>query len=110
MTKRTVSYPDDEHFKVRVVVPNALLHLVSTDEPTVTYAGDRIVHVEARWLDDPDKGDTLGFIHWPSVTAITWRWTGRPENPPAEEPRDQHRRASTAPNHQPDPRLDMRGL
>jgi hypothetical protein len=75
MTARQKAPPGKEHFKVRVVLPNALLHLASASEPSLNYgAEDRIDDVTADWLDDPDLGDSLGFIHWPSITGITWRY------------------------------------
>ena len=64
------------YYKVRVVLPGAILHLASRDEPHLVRA---TVSTEGKWsadwLSDPDKGDTIGFIDWPSVVAITWRWS-----------------------------------
>jgi hypothetical protein len=59
------------HFKVRVVVPGALLHLASWSEPTI--GADHVV--TADWIrDDPEYGDTIGFIEWDHVVAVTWRF------------------------------------
>jgi hypothetical protein len=71
----------EPHYKVRVVLPNALLHLASRDEPRVERDVDGVVslglaYVFADWIADEEYGDTIGYIDWPSVTAITWRWSG----------------------------------
>jgi hypothetical protein len=63
------------HFKVRIVLPGALLHLASWDVPRITRGmlSSGIDNVSADWIDDPDYGDTRGYIDWPRVDAITWR-------------------------------------
>lgn len=60
----------EPHYKVRVVLPGAILHLASKDEPTETPAG-----WHADWINDHRYGDTAGFIAWDQVTAVTWRWS-----------------------------------
>lgn len=60
----------EPHYKVRVVLPGALLHLASKDEPAETLDG-----WQADWIRDHRYGDTVGFIDWNQVTAITWRWS-----------------------------------
>ncbi len=66
----------DPHFKVRVVIPGAILHLASRNEPRlIRQPGGRLDHVDADWIADHPYGDTLGFIDWSEVSAITWRWT-----------------------------------
>jgi hypothetical protein len=75
------------HYKVRVVVPGVILHLASWDEPHREYSRaviptpvDSVWHAD--WIDDPDYGDTIGFIDWDSVAAITWRYAGtKPDEP-----------------------------
>ena len=32
-----------------------------------------MVRVVADWITHPGYGDTIGFIDWPSVAALTWR-------------------------------------
>lgn len=61
----------EPHYKVRIVLPGAILHLASKDEPRNTPNGWC-----ADWIDDHRYGDTVGFINWTQLTAITWRWSG----------------------------------
>lgn len=77
MSKR-ITTDAGHYYKVRVALPGALIHLASSTEPKVhcdAYTGS-ITRVQGDWLEDPDKGDTLGYIDWPNVAAVTWRWTG----------------------------------
>ena len=73
----------EPHYKVRIVIPGAVLHLASWTKPRLVrepltgpgviqlYGG--ISDVYADWIDDPAYGDTLGWIDWPKVAGITWR-------------------------------------
>jgi hypothetical protein len=61
----------EPHYKVRVVFPGgAILHLAARNEPTQTPDG-----WHADWIDDHRYGDTIGFIEWRHVSAVTWRWS-----------------------------------
>lgn len=60
----------EPHYKVRVVLPGALLHLASKVEPEKGPDG-----WHADWIDDHRYGDTAGFIDWHAVVAVTWRWS-----------------------------------
>lgn len=72
--RKTTSTDGAAFYRVRVVIPGALLHLASATEPAVgTLDGRR--HVEADWLEDPEAGDTVGFINWDEVAAVTWRYS-----------------------------------
>jgi hypothetical protein len=63
----------DPHYKIRVVLPGAILHLASWTEPKILdWDGNRI---ETDWINDHRYGDTVGFIDWPAVLAVTWRRT-----------------------------------
>lgn len=67
----------EPHYKVRVVIDGALLHLASRDEPHEDhdpYDGGAAFWA-ADWIADPRYGDTIGFINWSQVAAITWRWS-----------------------------------
>jgi hypothetical protein len=64
------------HYKVRVVLSGAMLHLASWDKPKIIYEGlIGIADVRANWVNDPDYADVLGWIDWSEVKAITWRWS-----------------------------------
>jgi hypothetical protein len=66
----------EPHYKVRVVLPGAILHLASKDEPAeIPAIWGQDGHWHADWMDDHRYGDTVGFIDWNQVTAITWRWS-----------------------------------
>jgi hypothetical protein len=66
------------HYKVTIALPGGMLRVASWNLPLVR-ASDyptgttKITHVDADWIQDPDYGDTLGWIEWSSVQAITWR-------------------------------------
>jgi hypothetical protein len=80
MTRSKISRPGEKYFAVRVVLPGALLHFAARTEPTIeqTFLSGRlrIDQVHAEWIDDPNIGDTIAYIDWHAVTAISWRWTG----------------------------------
>jgi hypothetical protein len=68
----------ESHYKVRVVISGAILHLASWNEPRVTYSDDSndyVKKVTAEWINDPAYGDTIGYIDWPEVRAVTWRFS-----------------------------------
>jgi hypothetical protein len=61
-------------FKVRVVVGHALIHVVSSTEPIVHRAPTgEIASVDWNLIVDTEHGDTVGFLRWADVNAITWR-------------------------------------
>ena len=61
----------DPHWKVRVVLPGAILHLASSVEPRMDPFDGLI------WepMDDYRYGDTQGYIDWNAVIGITWRYS-----------------------------------
>jgi hypothetical protein len=61
------------HYKVRVVISGAILHLASWSKPKPDQYAEQIWRAD--WIDDPLYGDTIGNIDWYSVKAITWRWS-----------------------------------
>ena len=75
------------HYKVRVVVSGAILHLASWTEPEISHSWGTVndqkvyevegegLRVMAGWINDHQYGDTLGYIDWREVSAITWRWS-----------------------------------
>ena len=61
-------------YKVRVVIGAALLHFLSRTEPNLQVDADgRPIGIVAD-LVHGDGGDTLGYIDWSRVTAVTWRF------------------------------------
>ena len=62
------------HYKVRVVLPGAILHLASATEPQVKVVGAQL-RIEAEWIVESDYGDAIGWIDWDKVAAVTWRWS-----------------------------------
>jgi hypothetical protein len=61
-------------WKVRVVVPNAVLHVLSRTEPKVLIAADgRIASVDWDPVSGHNDGDTIGYVQWSAVTAVSWR-------------------------------------
>jgi len=60
------------HFKVRVVLPGAILHVASWTEPAIY--PDVNTRVRGDWINDPEYGDTIGFIDWDKAVAVTWRY------------------------------------
>lgn len=62
-------------YKIRLVVPNAVIHLLSSSEPEVHLDPQtglvQALHYNA--VVNSKHGDTLGFIRWSEVTAISWR-------------------------------------
>ena len=61
------------HYRVRVVLPNALRHLASWTEAKIDQ--DLTTRVAGDWIDDHQYHDSIGLINWEAITAITWRWT-----------------------------------
>ena len=74
MTKPKLPTVTSEIWRVRVCLPSALLHMTSLIEPVMHMRDGRVVGVDMKLLTDgPDSGDTIGFIDWAVVTAVTWR-------------------------------------
>lgn len=62
----------DPHWKIRIVVGGSLLHFASHTEPQLLN-GYPPPGIDADWIEEPLYGDTLAYIDWPAVNAITWR-------------------------------------
>jgi hypothetical protein len=61
------------HYKVRVVLPGIGLWLASWDEPHRDPTYPEVWAAE--WISDFDYGDSIGFIDWRHVIAVTWRYS-----------------------------------
>jgi hypothetical protein len=63
-----------ECFKVRLVLGGTLLHVLSETEPVVRFApSGEIIAVDWKIIAGTPDGDTVGYVRWESVTALTWR-------------------------------------
>jgi hypothetical protein len=61
-------------WRVRVCLPGSIIHLTSLTEPEVHMFNGRVHSVRMELVTAaPDSGDTVGFIDWPAVVALTWR-------------------------------------
>jgi hypothetical protein len=66
--------PGPAIWRVRVCLPGSIIHLTSLTEPIVTMREGRIGDVSMDLVTStPESGDTIGFIDWPVVVALTWR-------------------------------------
>ena len=62
-------------WKVRICVRRCgIVHVLSRTEPEVTHVDDKITDVALNIITDTEHGDTVGFIDWSEVGAITWRF------------------------------------
>ena len=81
-TKRIHSTEQDSplrsHYKVRIVIAGAILHVASWTEPTVDVTGTGGVRVTADWIRDHRYGDTIGHISWDDVRHVSWRFHPEP--------------------------------
>jgi hypothetical protein len=61
-------------WRVRVCLPGSIIHLTSLTEPVIHMRDGRIGDVRMELVTTaPDSGDTIGFIDWSVVIALTWR-------------------------------------
>src|SRR5215203_7305211 len=70
----------EAHYRVRFVLPNALLHLASWAEPNIDQ--DLATGVGGDWINDHQYRDTIGLINWEAITANTWRLDQMTTTPP----------------------------
>lgn len=66
--------PGIEGYRVRISLGGALLHVLSATEPVLTRSvtGD-VADVAWTLIEGTEHGDTVGYVRWSEVTAITWR-------------------------------------
>jgi hypothetical protein len=63
-----------ECYKLRVVVEGAIIHALSTTEPAVLRGpSGELVGLDWTPILGTDHGDTLGFVRWADVSAVSWR-------------------------------------
>jgi hypothetical protein len=75
----------EPHWKIRIIVGGAILHVASGIEPTPLFEidegdgcrvlGDHVLGLKGEWIDDHEYGDTLGYIDWDALSAATWRYS-----------------------------------
>lgn len=64
-------------FKIRIVVDGNIIHVLSSTEPVVHLAdAERISRLEWTPVLGTEHGDTIGFIRWSAVSAVSWRFSG----------------------------------
>lgn len=76
----------EPHYKVRVVLPGAILHLASWTLQVT--AGTRVpaghaaaipdwstFGLRADWIDEAEYGDTIVHIDWDAVVAVSYRFS-----------------------------------
>jgi hypothetical protein len=73
MTRPRRLVPDD-HYRVRVVFPGAIVHLGSQTQPQLVYddAG-RVRRCVFTPVGNDTDVDVAGYIDWLAVIGITWR-------------------------------------
>lgn len=62
-----------EFWKVRITLPGSIIHAATREEPIVHCANGRVSHVTMDLIEGTNHGDSIGFIDWPAVLAVTWR-------------------------------------
>ena len=63
-------------WKVRIAIGAMVIHAVSRTEPVVRRGagpGAGVLGVELEPIEGTEHGDTLGFVRWSRVDAVTWR-------------------------------------
>lgn len=60
-------------WKVRIVVGSAVIHALSSTEPSVSHDDEGTPRLDWTPIEGTAHGDTVGHMSWPDVQAITWR-------------------------------------
>lgn len=63
------------YWKVRVCLPGNILHFASRTKPIMRLSAGRVSDVDMDLITGTEHGDSIGFIDWPAVLAVTWRRT-----------------------------------
>jgi hypothetical protein len=65
-----------EGFKVRIFLPGAVIHVLTASEPQIIRdEQDRIISAHLDIIPNTEHGDSIGFIDWSAVIAVSWRQT-----------------------------------
>ena len=63
------------HWKVRIWIKGCgILHVISKTEPIVSSCASGVESVALDYITDTEHGDTVGYIDWREVGAVTWRY------------------------------------
>lgn len=63
------------HWKVRINIARCgVTHLISRTEPKALWEDGHISGVDMNLITGTEYGDTIGYIDWREVVAVTWRW------------------------------------
>ena len=79
-TKRTNGVADLlDHWKVWIWIRGSgVIHVLSRTEPVIKYrfykAYDEMIGMEMDVITGTEHGDTIGFIDWSEVGAVSWRF------------------------------------
>jgi hypothetical protein len=66
-------------WKVRLVIGGAIVHLLSKTEPVPVIESGFLTNCRLSLIEGTNHGDSLGFIRWASVDALSWRMAPGPE-------------------------------
>lgn len=62
-------------WKVRIYFRGAgMLHVLSKSVPVCFYTDGKLSDVGMVVIDDTEHGDSIGYIDWSAVAAVTWRY------------------------------------
>jgi hypothetical protein len=61
-------------WKVRICLRGGvIIHVLSKTEPMIEHANGEIIGAKLDYIHDTEHGDTIGFICWKDVAAVSWR-------------------------------------
>lgn len=71
--------PTEPHYKIRLIFRGgAMIHLASSTTPLWVgrqfIVGEGMTNMGLEWDPIEELGDTVGYIDWDEVAAVSWRW------------------------------------
>lgn len=60
-------------YKVRIFTQGGIIHTLSRMEPRIETSDSRIDRVYWEPVVNSEHGDSVGFVAWQEVLALTWR-------------------------------------
>lgn len=76
-TRRANHTADDlpDHWKVRIWIKGSgVMHVLSRTEPAVDANNGRVLAIEMDIITGTEHGDTIGFVCFDEVAAVSWRF------------------------------------